>query len=244
MNNYKLTIEYDGNDFNGWQRQKNTSNTIQELIENSLSKLLKGKITIIGAGRTDTGVSALNQVANFKTERDITDTNKFLYSLNSILPGTICIKGIKKVPLNFHSRYSAKKRIYEYKISTRKRSVEKDYFYHLIYKLDFNLIDKLINILKGRKSFKSLCKNSSDKHNFYCNVSELKYVKKSDCRIIFKITSDRYLHSMVRAILGCLIDIGREKLDLNTTINSFNKGEKIKATYLPGNALTLKKIYY
>lgn len=244
MNNYKITIEYDGLKFNGWQRQKNTANTIQENLECSLTKLLGENITIIGAGRTDTGVSALNQIANFKTEKIIENKKKFLYSLNSILPDEIVVKNIVKVPLKFHSRYSAKRRIYEYKITTTKKAIYKDYYYKLIYKLDFVLIDKLIKVFKGSNSFKSLCKNSSDKHDFYCNVNELKYVKKNKNEIIFKVESDRYLHSMVRAVIGSLIDVGRGRLELQNTITKFKKGDKIKTTYLPGNALILKKIYY
>jgi tRNA pseudouridine38-40 synthase len=244
MYNYKMIIEYDGVDFNGWQRQKNTSNTIQEQIESSLKSLLKKDNGIIGAGRTDAGVSAYNQVANFKTDVEF-DFKKTLYSLNSILPDEITIKNIKKVPLDFHSRYSAKKREYEYRISFRKRSVESRYFYKLIYNIDFKPIDKFIDSLIGYKSYKSLCKNSSDKHNFCCNVSEIsyKYSKRKD-ELIFKIISDRFLHSMVRGVIGCLVDIGRGKLNFEETKKDFEKGEKIKATYLPGNALFLKKIYY
>ncbi len=244
MYNYKITIEYDGVDFNGWQKQKNTKNTIQEYLESSLTNILKEKIKIIGAGRTDAEVNAYNQVANFKTEIKI-DTKRILYSLNSILPDTITVKKITKVPLNFHSRYSAIKREYIYKISLRKRSIEGKYFYKLIYNVDFKLIDKFIKRLIGYKSFKSLCKNSSDKHNFFCNVINISYIlNKSQDELIFKIISDRFLHSMVRGIIGCIIDIGRKRLNYEDTINAFDKGEKIKTTYLPGNALFLKKIYY
>jgi tRNA pseudouridine38-40 synthase len=244
MYNYKMVIEYDGVDFNGWQRQKNTKNTIQEYIESSLKSLLKQNIGIIGAGRTDAGVSAYSQVANFKTDVRF-DYKKVLYSLNSILPETITIKKISEVPLDFHSRYSAKKREYEYRISFRKRSIEGRYFYKLIYDIDYILIDKFVDELRGYRSFKSLCKNPSDKHNFCCNVSSItyKYSKKKD-ELIFNIISDRFLHSMVRGVIGCLIDIGRKKLNFEETKNLFQKGEKIKTTYLPGNALFLKKIYY
>jgi tRNA pseudouridine38-40 synthase len=244
MNNYKMIIEYDGVDFNGWQRQKNTKNTIQEYLESSLKSLLKQDINIIGAGRTDAEVSAFNQVANFKTDVKF-DNKRFLYSLNSILPDTITVKKISKVPFNFHSRFSAKKREYVYRISFRKRSIEGRYFYKLIYNIDFELIDKFINVLIGYKSFKSLCKNSTDKHNFCCNVLNVnyKYSKKKD-ELIFNIISDRFLHSMVRGVIGCLVDIGRGRLDFEETKNNFLKGEKIKTTYLPGNALFLKNIYY
>jgi tRNA pseudouridine38-40 synthase len=244
MNNYKMVIEYDGVGFNGWQRQKNTKNTIQEFLEGSLKKLLKQDTGILGAGRTDAEVSAYNQVANFKTDK-VFELKKFLYSLNCILPDTITVKSISRVPFNFHSRYSARRREYIYKISFRKRSIEGRYFHKLIYDIDFNLIDKFKNLFIGYKSFKSLCKNTSDKHNFCCNVSELSYLysKRKD-ELIFKIVSDRFLHSMVRGVIGCLIDIGRGRLDFEETKNAFQKGEKIKTTYLPGNALFLKKIYY
>lgn len=239
-----MIIEYDGTKFHGWQRQKNTKNTIQEYIESSLKSLLKQDIGITGAGRTDAEVSAYNQVANFKTEKEF-DLNKILYSLNSILPDAITIKKISKVPLKFHSRYSAKRREYVYKISFRKRSIDGRYFFKLIYDIDLKLIDKFINNFLGYRSFKSLCKNSTDKHNFRCNVSEISYVhSKGKDELIFKIVSDRFLHSMVRGIMGCLIDIGRGRLNFEETKNAFQKGEKIKTTYLPGNALFLKKIYY
>ncbi|MBI5403616.1 MAG: tRNA pseudouridine(38-40) synthase TruA [Ignavibacteriae bacterium] len=244
MTNYRLTIEYDGVDFNGWQRQKNTKNTIQEFIESSLKSLLKHDITLIGAGRTDSGVSALNQVANFKSDA-VTDKRKLIYSLNSMLPETIFIKDIKEVSPDFHSRYSAKKREYIYRISLRKKALEGRYYHRLIYNIDFRLIDRLIEVFTGYKSFRSLCKNPSDKHNFFCNVSKLDYdYRKRKEELIFRIISDRFLHSMVRGVLGCLTDVGRGRLDFEETKNAFNKGEKIKAVFLPGNALFLKKIYY
>jgi tRNA pseudouridine38-40 synthase len=244
LGNYKLTIEYDGTNFFGWQRQKNSHNTIQEYIEKALEILLKEKVNLIAAGRTDTGVHAYNQVANFRTDKKII-SDKFIYSLNNLIPESITIKNLKKVKDDFHSRYSAKKRQYVYNISTVKRSITKDFFYFLKYKLDFSLIDKMIKIFLGDNSFKSLCKNKDDKHNFRCHVYELKYsYSKIKNELIFSITANRFLHSMVRGIIGCLLDIGRGKLPLKITIKNFIEGEKIKTTFLPGNALFLKKIYY
>ena len=237
-----MTIEYDGKDFNGWQKQKNSENTVQEALESSLTSILREKFSVIGSGRTDTGVHALNQVANFKYDW-LLDNQKFLYSLNSVLPKTITVKNIKRVPLNFHARYSALKREYVYNITFEKRSVGADYFYKLNYKLDYRLIDEFIKILRGNHSFKSLCKNQTDKNDFLCNVFVLKYVL-SKCELTFKIIANRFLHSMVRATIGCLIDIGRGKLDFKKTKKEFEKGDKIRALYLPGNALFLKKIYY
>ncbi len=244
MNNYKIVIEYDGKNFFGWQIQKNTTKTIQETIEKSFKQILNENIRITASGRTDTAVNALNQTAHFKTDT-IINTSKLIYSLNSILPPAITIKDIKSVPLNFHARYSVKKREYEYNISLNKKSVYGDYYYKMNYHLDFNIIDKFIPLLIGDRSFKSLCKNKSDKHNFRCFVYDLKYkLKKTKNELIFTIIANRFLHSMVRAIVGCLIDLGRERLQFEDTKTKFLKGEKIKTTYLPGNALFLKNIYY
>ncbi|MBN1632783.1 MAG: tRNA pseudouridine(38-40) synthase TruA [Ignavibacteria bacterium] len=244
MINYKLTIEYDGENYFGWQRQKNTGRTIQESIENALQTILGKEVRITGAGRTDTGVHSFNQTANFKIEHKLS-RDRFLYSLNSILPKDILIKNIKKVSPEFHSRYSAKMREYIYKITLRDKAIERYYFYRFIYDLDFNILDEFIAFLKSNKYFKSLCKNKSDKHNFKCNIDYIgyKYNRKKE-EIIFKIRADRFLHSMVRAITGCAMDLARKRLNLEETILKISKGEKIKANYLPGNALFLNKIYY
>jgi len=244
LNNYKITIEYCGINFLGWQKQKNTKNTIQETIEDSFSRILDENIKLTAAGRTDTGVNALNQTANFKTDKTF-NSEKILYSLNSILPRTITIKDIKKVKENFHSRYSAIKREYFYQITLKKRAICSEYFYKLNYLLDYSKIDRFLHLLKGDNIFKSLCKNINDKHNFRCFVFDIHYkLRKSKNELIFSITANRFLHSMVRAIVGCALDIGRGKLDFEETKRKFLKGEKIKTTYLPGNALFLKKIYY
>ena len=245
MNNYKITVEYDGSGFYGWQRQKKFRNTIQECIEENLSKLLKESIPVTGAGRTDAGVHAYNQTANFKTDTLIPDSDKFLYSLNSILPSSITVKSIRKVNNDFHSRYSAKRREYLYKITTREISIGRNYYFKLNYKLDFKVIDEFIKILVGYHSYKSLCRNKEDKHDFFCNLMKLEYrINKAKNTIVFRILSDRYLHSMVRATIGVLIDLGRGKLELKDTYNKLINGEKIKTTYLPANALFLNKIYY
>ena len=244
MANYKITIEYNGRSFLGWQKQQNSKNTVQETIESALSKILGEEIKLIAAGRTDTGVNALNQVANFKINTEL-NLPKTIYSVNSVLPKSITIKDITIVPEEFHSRYSAKKREYIYQLCFDKKSIQGEYFHKINYQIDFKKIDKLITLFLGENSFESLCKNQSDKHNFICNVYKLnyKYIKSKN-ELIFSITANRFLHSMVRAIIGCMIDVGRRKLDYESIKIKFIKGEKIKTTYLQGNALFLKNIYY
>ncbi len=244
MHNYKLIIEYDGICFNGWQKQKHTPNTIQECIESAIRKILKDEIKLIGAGRTDAGVSAQNQVANFHFSQKA-DLRNLKYSLNSILPGTITVKKISSVNGDFHSRYSAKKREYLYNITTQKKSISKDYYYQLKHEVSLLRIDEFIKLILKLQMFRSFCKNKVDKSNFLCRIYDFRYKElKSKNEIIFKITANRFLHSMVRAIIGCALDIGRGKTVIKDIKEKIKKGEKIHIHYLPANALFLNKIYY
>lgn len=242
--NYKLTIEYDGADFLGWQRQSYSKDTIQGYLEDGLGVLLKEKITLYAAGRTDAGVHAINQIANFKTTQRI-QSDKFLYRLNSQIPKSITVKKISLVSEKFHARFSAKQREYIYKISLRRKSIEGSYYFRIFGEPDFKIIDQLIKFFKGRKSFFPLTKKREDKHNFVCDLNLLEYkYYKSKGELIFKLRADRFLHSMVRSIVGCLIDAGRGKIPVEEVKKEFNRGEKIKTQYLPAHALFLNKIYY
>lgn len=244
MYNYKLIIEYDGKGFNGWQKQKYTSNTIQECLETSIEKLLKEKIKLTGAGRTDAGVSAYNQVADFRF-RDKLNTGKFLYSMNSILPPEITLREVKIVRPDFHSRYSALKREYIYKITFQKKSILRDEFYRINFDLDFEVIDRFIKFILKQNDFRSFCKNRDDKNNFMCRIYDFSYkYTRSRKELIFSITANRFLHSMVRSVIGCALEAGRGKLKLNDIIEKSKKGEKTGAYFLPSNALFLNKIYY
>lgn len=244
MRNYKLTIEYNGLSFNGWQKQNYTDNTIQDQIEIAIKKILKNDVKLIGAGRTDTKVSALNQVANFTYEEKI-EINKFQHSLNSILPETISIKKISEVPLSFHSRYSAKKREYIYKITTVKKAVCGNFHYRISFLPDFSKIDDFIEKIKNLDNFYSFCKNKSDIRNFSCIIFVFKYqIVKPKNEVIFTISANRFLHSMVRSLIGCALEISRGKMEINDVLNKVKKGEKIRVHYIPGNALLLNKIKY
>lgn len=244
MRNYKLTIEYNGLSYNGWQKQNYTENTIQDQIEIAIKKLLKTEVKLIGAGRTDTKVSAFNQVANFFLEEKLTP-NKFLHSLNSILPESITIKNIREVPLSFHSRYSAKRREYIYKITTVKRSICGEFHYRINYLPDFSKIDEFIGEIKKQENFYSFCKNISDIRNFSCIIYVFKYkISGSKNEILFTISANRFLHSMVRSLIGCALEISRGKMDITEVLSKVKKGEKIRVHYIPGNALLLKKIKY
>ncbi|MCI0449441.1 MAG: tRNA pseudouridine(38-40) synthase TruA [Chlorobi bacterium] len=245
--NLKLIIEYDGKNYFGWQRQKSKP-SIQETIEKSLQVLFpKEKINLAGAGRTDAGVHALNQVANFKVNKSSVEPknlNKLRYSLNSILPKDIAVKRVSAVNDNFNSRYSARSRVYRYTLSTVKKGFSHDKCYQIKTKFDIDLAKEFCKLVEGVHSFKSLCKNSNDKHNFLCDVKYAKAARSRDNLISFEICASRFLHSMVRAIVGTMIKIASGKLSINKFQEKFKKGEKLKLQYVPSNALILVKVNY
>ena len=244
MYNYKLWLEYDGKSYKGWQKQKYTDNTIQEKIESSIEILLKTKIKLNVAGRTDAGVSAFGQIANFNIPLKL-DPQQFTYSLNALLPDSITLKKILSVNPSFHSRYSAKKREYIYNVTFKKKSIGRDWYYKLNGKIDFMKIDQFVKFIRQQTYFRSFCKNREDKKNFVCFIYDFRYkIVKSRDELVFRITANRFLHSMIRAIIGCALDIGKGKIILNNIRKKIERGEKISVNYLPSTALFLNKIYY
>jgi len=245
--NVKLIIEYDGKNYFGWQRQKNKP-TIQESIEKTLQVLFpKAQIKLIGAGRTDAGVHALNQVANFRINREnfkAISTVRLLKSLNAMLPADITVKKVNVVRNRFHARYSAKKRLYKYYITTVKRSYNFEKYYHIKTKFDIDLGKEYCNLLVGNHSFKSLCKNKEDDHDFMCEVYNAEVRKLKNGIILFEISANRFLHSMVRAIIGMMLNVASSKITLKEFYQKFKKGEQLKMQFVPANALILDKITY
>lgn len=256
--NLKLVIEYDGKNYFGWQRQAKRQKgipskpTIQQAIEESLQVLFKGeKIQLIGAGRTDAGVHALNQAAHFKLSKKSAakysgrnGLNKLSYSLNAILPSNIVVKRISRVSNDFHARYSARERIYRYFLTTQRHAVGSDKMHLVKTRFDVDLAKEFCKLLTGYRSFKSLCKNQNDDYDFKCDVKYAKIVKMKEGIIKFEISASRFLHSMVRAVVGAMISAASGKMSLKEFQNKFNKGEKIKSQYVPANALFLVKVKY
>jgi len=154
MRNIKLIIEYNGINYQGWQRQKNTQKTLQEVIEKTLAKILKEDVRLIASGRTDAGVHAAGQVANFKTRTKMS-TDKIKQALNGLLADDIVIKKCQDVVLKFHARFDAKAKIYRYMILNQKypTALWRDYVYFVPYKLDVRLMQKAARVLAGRHDF-------------------------------------------------------------------------------------------
>lgn len=204
--NIKLKIEYDGTDFCGWQIQPDLR-TVQGEIENGLNTILKQKVSLIGAGRTDVGVHALGQVANFKTESDL-EHAAIQRALNGILPDDIVIIDTEEVDLDFNSRFSAKSRVYRYRICTDRTAIFRKYVWGVSYPLNLEVLDQTTTQVQGEHDFTSFCVAESTKESNICKVKQA-YWEKSKEELIFKIEADRFLHTMVRSLVGTLIEVAR-----------------------------------
>ena len=246
MHRYQIVIEYDGTNLYGFQIQKKGT-TVQKLVQNIFSKILKEKIKIIGSGRTDRGVHSRGQSAHFDTKKKIINRKKFIYSSNFFLNKKfISILEIKKRNLKFHARYSAKERIYEYIILNRLAapSIEKNKVWHIRKKLDINLMKKAAKILLGKNDFKTF--QASNCYSL-TSIKTLKKIniKKRNEKIEIQFKSKSFLRNQVRSMVGCLIYVGQKKWSLKKFKNVFkSKKRKLCATPAPAHGLYLLKVNY
>ena len=216
MINYLIKIEYEGTNFVGWQSQKN-GKSVQDTIENVLKRIFKDKVRIIGAGRTDKGVHALSQYANFKVKKKIEDKKKFLNSVNYFLKKKlISILDIKKKPDNFHARYSAKIRIYDYFIINRQGSltINKDRAWHVKKKINLNLIKKGAKLLEGTHDFSTFRSANCSANSPVKKMEKIK-IKKTKNTIKISFISKSFLQNQVRSMVGCLKYLSTNKWTLN-----------------------------
>ena len=231
MSNYKLTIQYDGTDYAGWQIQEN-ARSVQGTISDAIKVIFTDEVNLIASGRTDSGVHALGQVANFRYEKEI-DIYRFQHSLNSILPIDISVINIQKVSESFHARFDAKERTYLYLISKEKYPFY--YKYSLLKKnLDINLLNELSNIFLGEKEFTSFCRKNSKVNDKTCKVNFIRWRETKNFYLFF-ISADRFLHGMVRTIIGTLLktlDLGESRSYVENIINEKDReaaGEAVAA---------------
>ncbi|MFQ5868539.1 MAG: tRNA pseudouridine(38-40) synthase TruA [Candidatus Zixiibacteriota bacterium] len=204
--NLKLTIEYDGTDFAGWQTQPN-ERTVQGEIEKVLTTILGKKIELVGSGRTDSGVHAFGQIANFKVGGEI-DPAKLLHSLNSMLPNDVVIRELSEVPEDFHARYSAISRIYSYRIHLGRSALNHRHVWELPYDLGLEELKWCAEVIRGEHDFTSFCVAKSQKDDCSCEVLVADW-KKVGRELLFHIEADRFLHTMVRSLVGTMVEVGR-----------------------------------
>jgi len=246
MYRYQILIEYVGTNFVGWQIQSK-GDSIQKLIQIKLSKLLKEKISVVGSGRTDSGVHAIEQSAHFDCTKEIQNLDKFLKSINHFVNNMyISITSIKKKNLNFHARFSAKQRIYKYIIFNRlsRPSIEKERGWHIIKKLDLSLMKKGAKKLLGTRDFSTFRASSCNAKSSIRTMKSVK-IKSIKGRIEIQFKSQSFLQQQVRSMVGCLKYLAEKKWNLkkfDTVLKS--KKRILCAPPAPAKGLFLEKVIY
>ena len=238
---YFIELSYNGKSFHGWQNQPNAI-TVQSVVEDALSKLLTEKISIVGAGRTDTGVHAKQMFAHFSSKT--IDCDLITYKLNSFLPKTIAVHNIFKVKSEAHARFDAISRSYIYRISRIKDVFEYDNAYYFKNDLDVNLMNKACKILFDYEDFKCFSRTHTDVKTYNCNIMEVKWIE-VDNELHFHIKADRFLRNMVRAIVGTMIEIGTKKMKVEILHDIIKSRDRSKAgASAPAHGLYLSRIEY
>ncbi|MFH2037498.1 MAG: tRNA pseudouridine(38-40) synthase TruA [Candidatus Zixiibacteriota bacterium] len=242
--NIRLDIEYDGTRFSGWQVQAN-ANTIQGYIEEALEKITGQKVAIHSAGRTDAGVHALGQVANFWIDHHIAP-EKYKDALNYYLPHSILIINASETEPGFHARKSAKWRHYQYRIGRRKSALHFNHRWEYEYPLDISRMNEIAQFILGVHDFAAFCVVSSLKENNESNIMQSGWIETED-ELIYEVRGNRFLHTMVRSLVGTMVQAGREKDYLTLTqfkdiLNSLDHTKII--TVAPARGLYLKAVGY
>ena len=246
MHRYQILIEYVGTNFIGWQIQSK-GQSIQKLIQIKVSKLLKEKINLVGSGRTDSGVHAVEQSAHFDCKKKIKNLDKFLQSINFFLNiKLISITNIKNKSLNFHARFSAKQRIYTYVIFNRisRPSIEKNRGWHIRKKLDLKLMKKGAQKLLGTNDFSTFRSSSCNAKSPIRKIKSIK-IKEVKNKIQIQFKSKSFLQQQVRSMVGCLKYLAEKKWDLKKFENVFqSKKRTLCAPPAPAHGLFLEKVIY
>ncbi len=239
MPNLKITIEYDGTEYSGWQYQPG-KRTIQGEIEGVLYRITGEKIRIIGAGRTDAGVHAENQVANFLYNGRMS-SEELKKAMNSLLPKDIFIKEIEEVSKNFNARYDAKSKLYRYRVILGRSPLRKRYAWEYPFPLDIEKIQDTTQIFIGKKNYANFCQ--VNEKNPYIEVKKLIVERKND-EILFEIEAQRFFYKMVRRIVGALCEIGRGEWKKEDVAELFEARREKRPITAPANGLTLVHVKY
>lgn len=239
---YFIEIAYNGKNYFGWQRQPKQM-SVQQVIEESLSTLLREDIKITGAGRTDAGVHAKQLFTHFDFEA-INNTKALVFRINSFLPKDISVVNIFQVKDNAHARFDAVAREYEYVISLRKDPFSQDFAYQLNKIPDVDLMNKTSELLFNHIDFQCFSRSKTDVKTYNCVISKARW-ELIDNKLTFTISADRFLRNMVRAIVGTLLDVGFGKTsveDFQAILNSKNRS--MAGASAPAHGLYLTKVKY
>ena len=245
MRNIKLVIEYDGKDFNGWQKQPTKLN-IQGEIERAIKQITGEEVDLTASGRTDAGVHALGQVANFKTNSNIA-IEKIPIALNSNLKKSIIIKSAEEVEERFHSRLNCKRKTYRYIINNSKygTAIYRNLETHIPMKLDIQKMQKAVKYFEGEHDFKAFKASGTSSKSSVRTIYKAEVIDVGNERIYIELTGNGFLYNMVRIISGTLVEVGLGKIEPNEikTIIESQKRENAGKT-LPPQGLYLVNVEY
>jgi len=240
---YFLILAYDGTDYHGSQSQPD-ARTIQGTTEQALSLLLRMPIALTFAGRTDAGVHARMMPAHFDVETEI-DCMALAQKMNAILPNDIRVIDLKHVDDALHARFSATKRTYCYYVRLTPSPFDRRFVWTTRYALDFVRMNEAANYLLETSDFGAFCKSHTDVKTTICRVTEAKWVQTSEDTWFFRISADRFLRNMVRAVVGTLVDVGRGRLSLEQFKQVVDSRQRTQAgESMPANALFLEEVSY
>lgn len=245
MRNIKLTIEYDGKDYNGWQKQKDKLN-IQGTIEKAIEQITGEEIELMASGRTDRGVHAIGQVANFKTNSKI-PIEKFSIAINTNLKKSIIIKSAEEVDERFHSRLNCKKKTYRYVINNSEygTAIYRNLETHIPKKLNIEKMQEAIKYFEGEHDFKAFRASGTSSKSSIRTIFKAEVIEMPDNKIWIQLTGNGFLYNMVRIIAGTIVDVGLEKIlpeDIEKIIKSKDREEAGKT--LPPQGLYLVSVNY
>ena len=244
--NYKIIVEYDGSNYSGWQIQKNTKQTIQQKLEDALTKINKGRVQVTGAGRTDAGVHAAGQAANFFLDVEI-PVNKIPIALNTELPADIICKKAEKVEQDFHARYDSRGKKYRYRIlnSNFNSVFVRNFVYNVYKKLDLEIMQKAARYFEGCHDFAAFCAAGSSVDSTVRKIYSLDLYTAENDEIWIDVIGNGFLYNMIRILAGTLIETGLGKRTLFELEYILQSCDRNNAGFTaPAQGLTLIEVFY
>ena len=235
---YFITFSYDGTAYHGWQIQPH-SVTVQEELQKALSTLMRKPMEVVGAGRTDTGVHARKMIAHFDHD-EVLDCLQLVYKLNKLLPRDIAVQHVEPVADDMHARFSAKSRTYHYYVHLDKNPFLRSYSWQVYGNPDFELMNRAARVLMEYKDFTSFSKVNTDTKTNDCTITEARWDRVGEDQWRFTVTANRFLRNMVRAIVGTLMEVGRERL----TIEGFRQVIEAKNRCSAGHSVPACGLYF
>jgi tRNA pseudouridine38-40 synthase len=242
MRDLKMLIEYDGTNFVGWQSQTN-GRAVQDEITKVLDQVLQEPVTLTGSGRTDSGVHARGQVASFRTQSTL-GVGTIQSALNGILPEDIFIHAVEEAPEGFNARFDAKERVYRYYITDKPTAIGRFYAWYVKYDLNLQSMNAVASMIRGEHDFESFCKYEAEVKHYLCTVNASVWTMQGG-RYTYEVRANRFLHGMVRALVGTMVDIGRGYIPVSAMKDIMAAKDRRKAGMAaPPHGLFLEEVIY